>query len=76
MTASVHPQAQQILDAKAASGAPPLWEMTIDEARAGVIQMNELIPAGPDVESVRDPVIPSAAGGIAARLCYPHPVPS
>ena len=71
MTASVHPQAQQILDAKAASGAPPLWEMTVGEARAGVIQMNELIPAGPDVESVRDLVIASPAGDIQARLYTP-----
>ncbi len=71
MTASVHPQAQQILDAKAASGAPPLWEMTVAEARAGVMQMNELIPAGPDVESVGDLVIPSAAGDIPARLYTP-----
>ena len=33
---SVHPQAQQILDGKAASGVPPLWELTPAEARAVV----------------------------------------
>jgi acetyl esterase len=68
---SVHPQAQQILDGKAASGAPPLWELTPGEARAGVEANNSLIPAGPDVESVRDIVIPTQAGGMPARLYSP-----
>ena len=71
MGVSVHPQAQQILDGKAASGAPPLWELTPDEARAGVDANNALIPAGPDVESVRDIVIPSQAGGMPARVYSP-----
>jgi acetyl esterase len=70
---SVHPQAQQILDGKAASGAPPLWELTPGEARAGVEANNAMIPAGPDVESVREIVIPSAAGGIPARVYSPSP---
>jgi hypothetical protein len=68
---SVHPQAQQILDGKAASGAPPLWELTPDEARAGVEANNAIIPAGPDLESVRDIVIPSQAGGVPARVYSP-----
>ena len=71
MGASVHPQAQQILDGKAASGAPPLWELTPDEARAGVEANNAMIPAGPDLESVRDIVIPSQAGGLPARVYSP-----
>jgi acetyl esterase len=68
---SVHPQAQQILDGKAASGAPPLWELSPDEGRAMVEANNALIPAGPDVESVRDTVIPSQAGGLPARVYSP-----
>jgi acetyl esterase len=68
---SVHPQAQQVLDGKAASGAPPLWELTPGEARAGVEANNATIPAGPDVESVRDIVIPSQAGGMPARVYSP-----
>lgn len=71
MGVSVHPQAQQILDGKAAAGGPPLWELTPDEARAGVEANNAVIPAGPDVESVRDIVIPSQAGGMPARLYSP-----
>jgi len=68
---SVHPQAQQILDGKAASGAPPLWELSPDEGRAMVEANNATIPAGPDMESVRDIVIPSQAGGMPARLYSP-----
>ncbi len=71
MGVSVHPQAQQILDGKAASGAPPLWELSPDEGRAMVEANNALIPAGPDLESVRDIVIPSQAGGMPARVYSP-----
>ena len=71
MGVSVHPQAQQVLDGKAASGAPPLWELSPDEGRAMVEANNALIPAGPDMESVRDIVIPSQAGGVPARVYSP-----
>jgi len=68
---SVHPQAQQLLDGKAASGVPPLWELTPDEGRAGVAANAALIGAGPDVAAVRDIVIPSKTGGIPARVYSP-----
>jgi acetyl esterase len=68
---SVHPQAQQVLDGKAASGAPPLWELSPDEGRAMVDATGSMIPAGPDLESVRDIVIPSQAGGMPARVYSP-----
>ena len=71
MGATVHPQAQQILDAKAAVGPPPLWELTPGEARAGVDANASVIGPGPDVASVRDIVIPSQAGGIKARVYSP-----
>jgi acetyl esterase len=70
---SVHPQAQQILDGKAASGAPPIWELSPDEARTIVEANSAIIPAGPDLESVRDIVIPSQAGGMPARVYSPSP---
>ena len=75
MGVSVHPQAQQVLDGKAASGAAPLWELSPDEGRAMVEANNTMIPAGPDVESVRDIVIPSQAGGMPARVYSPSPAP-
>ncbi|HEX3712038.1 MAG TPA: alpha/beta hydrolase [Trebonia sp.] len=74
MAAFVHPQAQQILDGKAAAGAPPLWEQSPDEARAGVEAANTAIPAGPDLASVTDVVIPGRSGGIPARVYSPSAV--
>ena len=72
MGVSVHPQAQQILDGKAAAGAPPLWELSPDEgAGRGRRRTTRMIPAGPDMESVRDIVIPSQAGGMPARVYSP-----
>ena len=73
MGVSVHPQAQQVLDGKAASGAPPLWELSPADGRAMVEAGNAMIPAGPDVESVRDIVIPSQSGGLPARVYSPSP---
>jgi acetyl esterase len=71
VASTVHPQAQEILDGKAAAGAPPLWELTPEEARAGVEANTAIIPAGPAMESVRDIVIPSQAGGLPARVYSP-----
>jgi acetyl esterase len=67
----VHPQAQELLDGKAAAGAPPLWELTPEEARAGVEANSAIIPAGPAMHAVRDIVIPSQAGGMPARVYSP-----
>ena len=71
MGVSVHSQAQQVLDGKAAAGAPPLWELSPDEGRAMVDATSTMIPAGPDLESVRDIIIPSQAGGMPARVYSP-----
>lgn len=71
MSLPVHPQAQHILDGKAASGAPPMWELSPDEGRAVVDAATSAIPAGPDLESVRDVVVPSPAGGLPARMYSP-----
>ena len=71
MGATVHPQAQQVLDAKAAAGVPPFWELSPGAARAVVEANAAVIGAGTDVASVRDIVIPSQAGGIRARVYSP-----
>jgi acetyl esterase len=71
VTVPVHPQAQQILDGKAASGAPPTWEQTPAQARAGFAATRELIGAGPAVASARDIVIPGRTGPIPARVYTP-----
>jgi acetyl esterase len=71
MSVSVNPQAQQVLDGRAAAGVPPVWEQTPEEARAGFAPVKEMIGPGPDVASVRDIVIPGQAGGIPARVYSP-----
>jgi acetyl esterase len=68
---SINPQAQQILDGKAAAGGPPMWELTPEEGRAVVAANAALIGVGPFVASVRDLVIPGQAGGIPARVYSP-----
>ena len=73
MSGSINPQAQLLLDGKAAAGAPPFWESTPEEARAVVAANAALIGAGPAVASVRDIVIPGQAGGIPARVYSPVP---
>src|ERR1700744_1267970 len=60
-----------LLDGKAAASAPPLWELSPEEARAGVDANGAIIPAGPEMDSVRDIVIPSQAGGMRARVYSP-----
>lgn len=71
MSGSINPQAQLLLDGKAAAGAPPMWELTPEQARDIVTANAEIIGAGPAVESVRDILIPGQAGGIPARVYSP-----
>ena len=71
MSVSVNPQAQQVLDGRAAAGLPPTWELTPGEVRAGVAIIADMIGPGPDVAEVRDIAIPSQAGGIPARVYSP-----
>lgn len=73
MSGSINPQAQLLLDGKAAAGAPPMWELTPEQARDIVTANAEIIGAGPAVESVRDILIPGQAGGIPARVYSPAP---
>ncbi len=71
-----HPQAQQLLDAIAESGAPPLIDMTPQEVREGPAIFMELVGAGPHVAVVRDIEIPGPAGAIPARVYEPDPDPA
>ncbi len=71
MSVPVNPQAQQVLDGRAAAGVPPTWEQTPDEVRAGFAPVREMIGPGPSVASVRDITIPGQAGGIPARVYSP-----
>jgi acetyl esterase len=72
---TLHPQAQGFLDALAAQEAPPLYELTPEEARGVPAALAELIGPGPEVETVRDVSIPGPGGDIPARVYEPSADP-
>ena len=65
------PQAKAFLAGIEASGAPPLYELTIDEARGATGMITELIGAGPEVSRVEDFRCATATGTIGARRYVP-----
>ena len=71
-----HPQAEELLDFIAESGAPPLTEMTPEEARQVPAILMELVGSGPEVDAVRDIEIPGPAGAIPARVYEPSSDPA
>lgn len=68
---ALSPQAKAFLAGVEASGAPPLYELTPQEAREATGMITELIGAGPDLPTVEDFSCPTAAGTIAARRYVP-----
>jgi acetyl esterase len=70
-----HPQAQQLIDMIAEAGAPPLPELTPEEARQVPAILMELVGSGPDVALVRDIEIPGPARPMPARVYEPVPDP-
>jgi acetyl esterase len=68
---ALHPQAKAFLAGIEESGAPPLYELTPEDARAATGIITELIGAGPDVATVEDFTIATTAGGVAARHYVP-----
>jgi acetyl esterase/lipase len=68
---ALHPQAKAFLAGIEASGAPPLHELTVEEARAATGVITELIGAGPRVAAIEDFRLATATGEIAARRYVP-----
>jgi acetyl esterase len=69
---ALHPQAKAFLAGIEASGAPPLYELTLEEARGATGMITELIGAGPEVAIVEDFTCPTTTGSIAARRYVPE----
>ena len=67
---TLDPQAKAFLAGIEASGAPPLYELTPDDARAATGMITELIGPGPDT-AVEDFRIATTAGEIGARRYGP-----
>ena len=68
---ALDPQAKAFLAGMEASGAPPLYELTLDEARGATGMITELIGAGPEVSRVEDFRCATATGTIGARRYVP-----
>jgi acetyl esterase len=69
---ALSPQAKAFLAGMEASGAPPLYELTPEEAREATGVITELIGAGPEVAAVEDFSCTTSTGSIGARRYVPE----
>jgi acetyl esterase len=69
---SLDPQARALLDAAKASGAPEMWELTPDQARAEYLRRTERVRAGVDIYRVEDRQIPGPVQPIKVRVYTPQ----
>ena len=69
------PQAQAFLEQLAASGAPPLHELSVAEARQVIVTLFGVEGDPEPVGAVVDRMIPGAAGEISARMGVIAPLP-
>jgi len=69
---SLDPQARALLDAAKASGAPEMWELTPDQARAEYLRRTERVRADVDIYRVEDRQIPGAVQTIKVRVYTPQ----
>ena len=67
----LHPEAQTLLEAMAAQGAPPFECMTVPAAREATAAFLDLQPPAEDVASVVDRTVPGPAGEIPVRIYTP-----
>ncbi len=68
----LNPQAKAFLAGMEASGAPPLYELSPEEARGATGMITELIGAGPEVAIVEDFRCDTTTGTIGARRYVPE----
>jgi acetyl esterase len=68
----LEPQAQAFLEQLAATGAPPLHELSIEQARQAIVTLFGTQGDPEPVGAVQDCTIPGAAGEMPARIYSPH----
>jgi len=64
------PAARTMIDQLEAAGGPPLWEMSVEDARAISAVMGAM-DQPPEVAAVEDRVIPGPGGDLAVRIYTP-----
>jgi acetyl esterase len=67
----MHPQARALLARIAEERVPPIYELTLQEARALTAAVRQEIGPGPEVASVRDVELPGRGGDLHARVYEP-----
>jgi acetyl esterase len=68
-------ETDQLLKEFSASGAKPIAEMTVEEARGLTGQLAELYGSGPEMARVQDGRIPASGGSVPYRLLSPSATP-
>ena len=64
---------EKFLDTMRAAGAPPLYEQSVDAARAGIRANVQRMPGSPTpVHRVEDRTLPGAAGDVPVRVYWPR----
>ena len=71
----LHPQVQVLLDQFAATGSPPLEEMSVSDARAMITTLTQLTAAVPEGVATEDLTVPTSQGDVPVRL-YRSSAPS
>ena len=66
------PQAQAFLEHLVATGAPPLHELSVEQARQVIVTLFETQGEPEPIRAVQDCTIPGAAGEMPARIYTPH----
>jgi acetyl esterase len=73
---AVDPQIQALLDRMKASGAPPMHELSVAEARKAFVAASAGVNGPPvQVAAVADRTVPGPAGEIPVRVYTPHGEP-
>jgi acetyl esterase/lipase len=75
----IQPDVELVLEAMEALELPPIETLTVDEARAFIVESNALRPPGPDVGEIVDGRLDGADGELDYRLYRPptpgpHPI--
>jgi acetyl esterase len=69
------PAVRGLIDAVKAAGMPAIGSVSAQQMRDFQTAMLAKLPPGPEIHRVEDIVIPSEAGGMAARCYWPHAQP-
>jgi acetyl esterase len=65
---------EKFLEILRSAGAPPLYEQTVEAARAGMLANVQRLPGAPTaVHRIEDRKLSGAAGGVPVRVYWPRP---